>query len=260
MIAIIQDTKKAAPLFEGWQESMVWSCLQNVMGAVYGKEGKDLPSAKAVLGDFCFFAGETDRELIRHEMERKDGASLLVPRDGAWAGAILEEAQKRTKEDGSPAWSQRMRYALKKEPEAFCRKQLEQAAGSLKPPYEMRALDETAFLYSRINGWCRDWTAQFSDYGQYQSLGVGYVVYEGERVVSGASSYARYRDGIEIQIDTRHDHRHRGLAYACAARLILECLDRGWYPSWDAHNKASLALAEKLGYHFAGEYLVFERE
>ena len=56
-------------------------------------------------------------------------------------------------------------------------------------------------------------------------------------------------------IDTRENHRRRGLAYVCGARLILECLDRGLYPSWDAQNKASVALAEKLGYHYSPMYL-----
>lgn len=73
-------------------------------------------------------------------------------------------------------------------------------------------------------------------------------------MVSGASSYTVYRDGIEIEIDTREDERRKGLALACGARLILECLACGRYPSWDAHNKGSLALAEKLGYHPDGTY------
>jgi RimJ/RimL family protein N-acetyltransferase len=40
--------------------------------------------------------------------------------------------------------------------------------------------------------------------------------------------------------------------------LIMECLDRGLYPSWDAANKGSVALAEKLGYHFEKEYVTYE--
>ena len=30
------------------------------------------------------------------------------------------------------------------------------------------------------------------------------------------------------------------------------------YPSWDAQNPASAALAEKLGYHFDKEYTAYE--
>lgn len=64
--------------------------------------------------------------------------------------------------------------------------------------------------------------------------------------------------GIEIEIDTKEEHRRQGLAYACGAKLILECLNKGWYPSWDAQNKWSVALAEKLGYHFSHEYPAYE--
>ena len=72
--------------------------------------------------------------------------------------------------------------------------------------------------------------------------------------MGGASSYTSYREGIEIQIDTKEEYRRRGLAYASGAKLILECLDRGLYPSWDAENWGSVKLAEKLGYHFDYEY------
>lgn len=41
---------------------------------------------------------------------------------------------------------------------------------------------------------------------------------------------------------------------ACAARLILECLHRGLYPSWGAATPHSLVLAERLGYHFSHSY------
>ena len=44
------------------------------------------------------------------------------------------------------------------------------------------------------------------------------------------------------------------------AALILECLERGLYPSWDAHTEISAALAEKLGYHVSHPYVVYEVE
>ena len=76
--------------------------------------------------------------------------------------------------------------------------------------------------------------------------------------VAGASSYYVYPGGIEIQIDTHQDYRRRGLATTAAAGLILACLDRGLYPSWDAANLSSVALAEKLGYQFDHEYTAYE--
>jgi len=76
--------------------------------------------------------------------------------------------------------------------------------------------------------------------------------------VSGASSYSSYRGGIEIEIDTKEEYRRRGLARICGARLILECLDRGLYPSWDAQNPGSAALAKQLGYRMEGTYTAYE--
>lgn len=70
--------------------------------------------------------------------------------------------------------------------------------------------------------------------------------------------YSSYRGGIEVEIDTREDHRRKGLAYICGAGLILECVSRGLYPSWDAQNLWSVALAEKLGYHFDHAYTAYE--
>lgn len=100
--------------------------------------------------------------------------------------------------------------------------------------------------------------SQFPDYETYQKSGLGVVITKEGTLVSGASSYSVFLDGIEIEIDTRKEYRRKGLASVCGAKLILECLDRGVYPSWDAQNLWSVALAEKLGYHFAYEYDAYE--
>ena len=93
-----------------------------------------------------------------------------------------------------------------------------------------------------------DLCSQFADYADYERRGIGVAALYQGTPVAGASSYTVYRGGIEIEIDTRVDFRRQGLATACGARLILNCLERGLYPSWDAHSRASLSLAEKLGY------------
>lgn len=42
------------------------------------------------------------------------------------------------------------------------------------------------------------------------------------------------------------------------AAMAIKCLKRNLYPSRDAHNKASVALAEKLGYHYSHAYTAIE--
>ena len=108
------------------------------------------------------------------------------------------------------------------------------------------------------NEWAKDLVSQYKDYDTYKDLGLGAAVLKDGELVSGASSYSTYRGGIEIEIDTREDHRRKGLAYACGAKLILECIKKGLYPSWDAQNTWSVALAEKLGYHFSHKYTAYE--
>ena len=76
--------------------------------------------------------------------------------------------------------------------------------------------------------------------------------------MSGASSYTRYREGIEIEVDTVKAERRKHLALIACSALILRCLNEGLYPSWDAQNMASVRLAEKLGYQVDHEYAAYE--
>lgn len=175
---------------------------------------------------------------------------IMVPQHRGWSQLIEatygEKAKRIT------------RYAIKKEPGVFDQEKLEKAAAALPDEYDMQLIDEPLFHLCRGQEWSKDLVSNYKDYKSYRELGIGVVVLKDGIPVSGASSYAVYCGGIEIEIDTREDHQRRGLAYACGARLILECLNRGLYPSWDAHNLASAALAEKLGYHFDYEYPAYE--
>lgn len=108
------------------------------------------------------------------------------------------------------------------------------------------------------NSFCKDLCSRFDSYKAFEKSGLGFcIIHEGE-IVSEASSYTVYDGGIEIEIDTKVAYRQKGLASACAAKLILACLRKGLYPSWDAHNQISLALAEKLGYVLDYDYTSYE--
>lgn len=251
MIYHLQNTAKAAKLFENWQETMIWSCLQNIMGAIYVTDLKEPQAAMAKVGDFCFFAGQPAKELVLYELTKQEQDFLImVPQNDAWADLIAECYGDRAVKT--------VRYAIKKEPDIFERERLKAAVSAVEPEYTVRLIDEALYHRCLAESWSRDLVGQFPDYESFRRLGVGVCALQGERVVSGASSYSRYREGIEIEIDTHKDFRRQGLAFACGAGLILECLDRGLYPSWDAQNLGSVALAEKLGYHFDYEYPAFE--
>lgn len=251
MVFTLTDPQKASPLFEGWQESLIWSCLQGVMGKIYADSLEAPASAMALLGDFCFLAGKPNQEVILHEpKEGRRDLMIMVPQNEEWAKWIEACYQEKAKKV--------IRYAIKKEPGIFNREKLQGIVDSLPEGYVLRMMDEALFWQCREIAWCKDWGAQYRDYAEYQKYGLGAIIVKDGEPVSGASSYSGYLGGIEVEIDTRQDYRRLGLASVCGAKLILECLERGWYPSWDAQNRWSVGLAEKLGYHFSHEYAAYE--
>lgn len=241
---------KPEQLFENWDETLIWSCLQGIMGEVYTNEPTN-NAAMAILGDFAFFAGEPCEELVRFKPDScKQDFIIMTPQNDAWADMIEKCYGEKARKV--------IRYAIKKEKDVFDKEKLKQTLLNLPEGYELKMIEEKEYIQCKANGWANDLVSQFNAYDTYKELGIGAVILKDGEVVAGASSYSRYKDGIEIEIDTREDHRRKGLAYICGAKLILECLERDLYPSWDAQNLWSVGLAEKLGYHFCHEYTAYE--
>ena len=236
-------------LFENWDETMIWSCLGGIMGEIHTNLSGD--AAMAILGDFAFFAGNPSEELIRFKPEScRQDFIIMIPQNAMWGDLIEKCYREKAKKV--------IRYAIKKETDIFDVEKLKQAVVSLPVGYELKVIGDAEYHMCRENDWANDLVSQYKDYNTYNELGLGAAVLKDGELVAGASSYSTYDKGIEIEIDTREDHRRKGLAYVCGAKLILECLKKGLYPSWDAQNKWSVALAEKLGYHFSHEYAAYE--
>ncbi|MEN8241736.1 MAG: GNAT family N-acetyltransferase [Chloroflexota bacterium] len=94
----------------------------------------------------------------------------------------------------------------------------------------------------------------FNSAEEFLASGFGFVALEGETIVCIASTGAVCSKGIEVQINTHKKYRGRGLASAVGAALIIEALENGIDPNWDAATEISAGLAEKLGYTSKGEY------
>lgn len=244
MVYELTDPAKVEALFEGMEDSMIRSCLQRVMGQIFVTDPEQPRSAMAFLADFAFYAGEPDRELV---LKKPSGFVIMVPPDEAWAKLMA---------DCFPDAAVYTRYAIKKDTK-FSRDRLEALAAALPAGYAFRRID--AELYDRCleQPLFEDGVKHFGSKEAYLRLGRGFAVVKDGAVVSVASSYTAYREGIEIEIDTAEEERRKGLAGAVGAKLILSCLDDGLYPSWDAANMASVHLAEKLGYEFSHAYTCY---
>lgn len=251
MIREVKGTELSnmAHLFSHWEETMIWSCLQGCMGKAFAVAGKENKSAMIIIADFCFLAGEPDRELVDYiPKATKREFLVIVPREETWNTLIEEvfgERQEKTK-----------RYSIRKD-NVFDKEKLQRYVNELPKGYVLKQIDEELYNKALQEEWSKDFCAAFTDYKQFAENGVGVVALFGEELVAGASSYTFYRDGIEIEIDTKELYRRKGLATACGAALILECLKRGKYPSWDAIDLRSVALAEKLGYSINEPYITY---
>ena len=251
MIYEIANTEQVSVLFSGREESMIQSCLQRIMGKIYSNEFNFPLSAMAVLGDFIFFVGKPCEELVYYRPDcYKKNSTIMIPPNDEWKNLIVRSYKNRAKTV--------FRYATEKDPNAFDKEKLKKTVHSLPFGYELRRINNILYDKCMSEPWSRDLVSQFESYERYKRLGLGYVVLKDNVIISGASSYSRYKTGIEIQIDTQIEHRQEGLAYICGSKLIYECLRRNLYPSWDAQNKASLSLALKLGYKFSHRYTAIE--
>jgi len=255
-----EEASCMAPLFEGWQETTIWSFLQGCMGSgrILENSTGEVVLGQITVGDFTFMAGDVlkaDREAAAELIGTRPAGFertllFMVPENESWNELIEEvygeDCQKIT------------RYAIKKEPGIFDREKLEKMARQLPAGYCVVPMDEALYETAKSQEWSKDFCAQYDTWEKYEKFGMGFMaVYSGE-LVGGVSSYSHYKEGIEIEIVTREDHRRKGLAAACAAHIILACMDRGLYASWDAATQISVALAEKLGYHFDREYTAYK--
>ena len=245
MIYELDDTSKVESLFEGWQETLIYSCLQKIMGKVYVTDPEKPLSASAFVGCFVFFAGKPDLELVKN---KPCGFLIMTPQNTEWA-ELIEKAY--------PDAKKITRYAIKKDT-SFDTEALKKNLELLPDGYELKSIDEELYDKCLEHPVTADFVSSFESKEKYLEYGRGIVILKDGCIVSGASSYTRYKEGIEIEVDTFEPERRKHLALIACSALILNCLEEGLYPSWDAHNLNSVHLAEKLGYEPDHEYIAYE--
>lgn len=238
-----------ASLYEGIQETLIWGCLDGSMGRAFADHAEHPTAAQIVSGDFCFLAGDSGapeaEELVSNYAVNRD-CMFMVPYGEGWSRLIEkvhgERAERIT------------RYAIHKDGDVFDREYLKYLSESLPEGFFLTPIGEKEYELVLQEEWSRDFCGNFLSSKDYVKRGLGFVAWHNGKIVAGASSYTVYQSGIEIEIVTREDYRQMGLAAACGAKLVLTCLEKGLYPSWDAANLKSVGLAKKLGYHYDREY------
>ena len=118
--------------------------------------------------------------------------------------------------------------------------------------YRLARMDEAAFEQHPFSH-----GENYPCWEVFQAEGSGAVVYDGDEIVAAASSFLSLEGEIELDVSTRETHREKGLATACMALKLRDCMERGITVHWDAQNDVSRHLAEKFGFETETAYSVY---
>lgn len=238
--------KKLLPLFQNMGDTIILACLRGNMGTAWGNDPVNPTAGQVRVGSCIFFAGDFNSEAVYELIHNLPQTAAVVTDNNGWNKCIETTYEGIVKKFS--------RYAFRKTPEHFDYNLLKSFISAVPKGYELKKVDAAIAHEPSFTELSEGFTEQFKSIDDFVDKGVGYCIMHNGQVVCGATSYTVYDDGIEIQIFTHPDHRRKGLASAAASALILDCLDRGKYPSWDAANLNSVALAQKLGYILKGPY------
>lgn len=250
----VTDINEVLPVLAGWDETFVKTCLEGRIGSIWAADGEVCETVLLTVGEFVLFAGTPSEDAVRFvPYGYKTNFAIMFSKgdDDRW-GRLIEKVY------GNKA-KKTTRYAIKKEGvSSFSKIKLAAIAANIAEGYGIVKIDRELYEHCRSDEFFSDLVSQYPTYGEYERHGLGFMALHDGSPAAGCSSFSDYPGGVEIEICTRPEHRRRGLASVLAARFILECIERGLYPSWDAANLSSLALAEKLGYRLDREYVCYE--
>ncbi|MCL1787133.1 MAG: GNAT family N-acetyltransferase [Defluviitaleaceae bacterium] len=238
-----------APLFEGWGDVGILSYLQGHGGQAWADD-EDAPTVANITSmDVCYVAGNADSPQAKELLRQIPIGNELQVHSEAWHKAVAEAIPNTT----YPI----TRYKFKKDAALFDKDKLRAYIQALPKEYTIAPIDEAMFNHFPTEVFDCHCT-QFASFAEFEKYGAGFVVLHQGEPVCAASSFTYSDSLIDVQIDTAEDHQRKGLATACAANLILACLERGIFPCWDADCDESRHLAEKLGYQLERECETYE--
>lgn len=240
------------PLCYGKTNVELLACMEGNMGRAW-VDRLDIPTIGIVIvADFCFLLGHAQN--MKHEEDIKSlletyKRKIIMVEDMEWIYFIEKNYANNL--------NKFKRYMIKKEENCFHKDMLMNFIVSVEQNFQIDKIDESNYYRVIEDRFMADCCCFFPSIDEFLKHGIGYIIERDGEIIAGASSYSFCKDNISITIGTKDKYRRKGLATACASKLILDCLDRNIYPQWDAANLQSVSLAEKLGYHFEKEYYAY---
>ena len=219
--------------------------------AIEGQMGKafvdDLahPAAyRITVGPFSYFAGEAHSLGGREMMKAFPAYNLLMPSPADW----LELARESFGGQLQPF----TRYSFSST--GLAGRHLEEILDH--SPFRERLVPLDAALATKLARLPESYL-ELSDFDSVQDFiarSLSFAALDGDKVMGVAYGSLACSQGIEVSVFVEEPYRRQGVATALGSRLLLECLQRGLRPNWDAANPESCKLAKKLGYAFVETY------
>lgn len=238
-------------MFRWCRDSMIESYFEGHIGTACADYAEEPNWAAVFSGDFVYLSGKpVGIEELAERINSMSAEIVLIPQNSEWEGALnacgLNVATA-------------VRYKTELPAGGLDIKLLESKAGQIArfKRGSLRLAGEAEYEELKRCDWENAFVSNFRDYEDFKENGFAFCVYIGKDLAAAASTFGYYSGGYELQLATKPVYRSQGLAEICAARFLLECIERGKTPHWDAANKTSLHIAQKLGFEFAGEYISY---
>ncbi|WP_124097910.1 GNAT family N-acetyltransferase [Ruminococcus sp. Marseille-P6503] len=247
----VKDSKDIIHMFSWCRDSMIISYSEGIIGKGYCDDLGDLTWAAVFTGDFCFLAGKPQQSKELAGLINGGGKELIIiPQTAGWLEPLVQCGCKIRPAE---------RYHTKLPAKGFNLEKLEKLTSEIRKikGASLVKIGEKEYNELRECLWENSFVSNFKDYGDYSRHGFGYIIFIDGEIASGASTFGYYSKGVELQIATNPKYRRMGLAAICAAQFIIECVRRDIRPHWDAANKISVKIAEKIGFEYDGGYHAF---
>jgi len=233
------DRHKLIALFERctYDRVLIDSVLEGAFGRAYADSSANPAAARLDSGEFTMLGGDPNAAGVK-DLLHLAPISYVTPQTAEWRRTLQDEFGTHLRVLPFVDFS-----AI-----ALDRARLLRLITALPAPFELKRIDQPLAeqLPTDIgNEVCFE---NFYSVDDFLERGIGYCILGGNKIASAATSFARSRRAIDIEIETVANYRKRGLATVVGAQLVAHCLEGGIEPCWLAANAASERLALRLGY------------
>ncbi len=225
----------------------------NSLGKVFVNAQNDFRAAFVYDNGFCVLAGSVPNPGFASECLQwlydypHQDFFILYPSHESWL-PCLDLAK-----SSSTQRSRRVAFQLD-------RKSFEALRSEQQLPPGIRVAPMDAAMMRKVEATVYPWIGgTWKSPADFEKRGVGVCASTEDEVVSLCYSVFVSHDSYAIDIMTVEKFKRLGLARAVASAFIVECVRRGFHPTWDSYesNFASMRLADALGFKPAREFFVY---